>query len=28
MLKWGVQLIELYAECASRHRRLVEAWPK
>jgi hypothetical protein len=28
MLKWGIQQIELYAECASRHRRLVEAWPK
>lgn len=28
MLKWGVQAIELYAECQSRHRALVQAWPK
>lgn len=28
VLKWGIQIIEQYAECQSRHRRLVEAWPK
>lgn len=28
MLNWGVQTIELYAECQSRHKRLVQAWPK
>lgn len=25
VLRWGAQLVELYAECASRHRRLVQA---
>ena len=28
VLRWGAQVIEQYAECQSRHRRLVEAWPK
>ena len=27
MLRWGAQLIELYAECSSRQRGLVQAWP-
>ena len=27
MLKWGIQTIEQYADCQSRHKRLVEAWP-
>lgn len=26
-MKWSVSLIELYRECQSRHKRLVEAWP-
>lgn len=28
MLKWGVVSAKQYAECQSRHKRLVEAWPK
>jgi hypothetical protein len=28
VLRWGAQLIEQYAACQSRHRRLVQAWPK
>ena len=28
VLRWGAQLIEQYAECQSRHARLVQAWPK
>lgn len=27
IMKWSVSLIELYRECQSRHKRLVEAWP-
>lgn len=27
MLRWGAQLIELYATCQSRHKALVHAWP-
>lgn len=27
MLRWGVQVVELYAECKSRHQRTVEAFP-
>lgn len=28
MLKWGVVSTKQYADCQSRHKRLVEAWPK
>ncbi len=28
LLKWGVVSVKQYAECQSRHKRLVEAWPK
>jgi hypothetical protein len=28
VLRWGAQVVELYAECSSRHRRLAEAWPR
>jgi hypothetical protein len=28
VLRWGAQLIEQYAECSSRHKALVQAWPK
>ena len=28
VLRWGAQLVELYAQCQSRHRALVQAWPK
>lgn len=28
VLRWSISTAELYRECQSRHRRLVEAWPR
>jgi hypothetical protein len=28
LLRWGVVTARLYRECQSRHKELVEAWPK
>lgn len=28
VLRWGAQIVEQYAQCQNRHKRLVEAWPK
>lgn len=28
MLRWSTETVHAYQECQSKHRRVVEAWPK